>query len=153
MNLLAIFPKDRAQQGTLQLFDGNASKVGEWPCLGKADNERAKQKGNPSRDPVKRFGDTPIGTWKVRIGVAQKNIAAYGPLAPFTLWPTGGQALASHSPANRRSGIWVHGGDFNKAGGLRPTFGCIRVHNETMAALHRLASQYGAIETMETKET
>lgn len=151
MTLLATFPTDRAQQGKLQAFVGQ-SMVGEWPCLGKADNAKAKASGNPDRNPLKQFGDTPTGTWKVRVGVGQTDIATYGPLAPFTLWPSGGQALASHAPSNRRTGIWIHGGALNKAGGLRPTYGCIRVHDATMEALHSLARKHGPIDMLETKE-
>lgn len=151
MRLVATFPADRSQQGKLQAFVGQA-QIGEWPCLGKADNARAKQSGNPTRDPLKQFGDTPTGTWKVRVGTVQTDIATYGLLAPFTLWPSGGAALESHSPTNRRTGIWIHGGALNAAGGLRPTYGCIRVHDATMDALHALARKHGPIETLETQE-
>lgn len=151
MTLTVTFPTDRAQQGTLRAFVGN-TQVGEWPCLGKADNAKAKASGNPTRNPLKQFGDTPTGTWKVRVGIVQTDIATYGTLAPYTLWPTGGQALESHSPENRRTGIWIHGGALNKAGGLRPTYGCIRVHDATMAALQDLTRKHGPIDMLETKE-
>lgn len=155
MELVAIFPKDRTKLGTIEARNG-ASLIESFQMYAKSDNAEAAKHGNASRNPLKPFGDTPTGTWNVRTGKAftsAADVRTYGPNPVFTLWPTGGQALASHGPNNRRTGIWLHGGALNASGGLRPTFGCLRVHNETMARLHDLAKQHGPITTLETKES
>jgi len=151
MNLVAILPKDRSQTGTLEAWNAG-TLVGSFSVLGKADNAMARQKLNPTRDPVKQFGDTPVGTWRMTCGACQLDVGTYGTEPVYTMWPLSGQALASHSPANRRAGIWLHGGEPNAAGGLRPTYGCLRVSDVTMAALHALTAKHGGIDTMETKE-
>ena len=151
MHIVANLPRDRTQTGTLEVWHDGAL-VASYLCYAKADNAEAARRGNPERDPLKPFGDTPCGKWKATVGNAQENIATYGPEPVIMLWPLDGQAYASHQPQNRRVGIWIHGGALNEAGGLRPTYGCIRVHNETMAALHTHIRQVGDIEYVETRE-
>lgn len=151
MNLIALLPKDRTQRGKLQLWrDGSLIQV--FDVLGKSDNETARKRNNTSRNPLLPFGDTPVGTWKVAVGPIKSDHKTYGHNPVLMLWPTGGPALVSHDAAHRRTGIWLHGGDTNALGNLRPTFGCLRVHNETMARLHELSKQHGQITTLETKE-
>lgn len=151
MTLIAIFPKDRTQAGTLEAWSGE-TLLGTFPVLGKADNDTARVKGNPTRNPEKPYGDTPAGVWRIRVGIIKQDAHAYGPHRIFVMWPLSGQAMRAYEPPNRRNGICLHGGALNAAGGLRPTYGCPRVHNETMARLHELEAQYGRIETIETKE-
>lgn len=151
MNLIATFPADRHQLGTLKAM-ANGSLLASWSAYGKADDAEAARFGNPSRNPLQRFGDTPVGMWKVTLGKVNPPVETYGPNPVLMLWPLSGQALASHGPDRRRAGIWVHGGDLNAAGGLRPTYGCVRVANETMAAILALSAIHGPIETLETRE-
>ena len=152
VRLIATFHIDRSQTGTIKAVSSDGAALGQWPCLGKSDNAKAIAMKNHNRDPLKQFGDTPCGTWKVSIGKKQEDESTYGCLPPFTLWPTDGDALLSHSPINRRSGIWIHSGDLTKSSGLRVTYGCIRVHESTMRELHALAKTYGGIESLETRE-
>ncbi len=155
IRLIAKLPKDRTQLGTISAYVDGEHR-GQWPCYGKADNAMAAAKGNPSRNPLKQFGDTPTGTWKMIMGAKQSNTNTYGVHPVIMLNPTGGQALNSYSPDNRRSGIWIHGGSPNRAGGLRPTNGCIRVADEDMVAIHALhpstvCGQYiGELEVIES---
>lgn len=151
MKLIATFPTDRAKLGTLEAFDNRDARIGSWPCFGKADNATAAKKGNPSRNPERPFGDTPLGEWTVNVGGINKDKATYGPHQVFMLWPTAGQALVAYNQW-KRSGIWLHGGDLNAAGQLRPTYGCIRVANATMAELHEIVRRLGKFTTLETKE-
>lgn len=154
MELIALLPKDRTKLGMLEVRDG-AKLIETFQVYAKADNAMAAKHGNAKRNPIKPFGDTPLGTWNARLGKAftsVEDIRTYGPNPVLTLWPTGGQALISHEPKNRRTGIWLHGGDLNASGALRPTYGCLRVHDSTMARLHELSKQHGPITTLETKE-
>lgn len=151
MEITVLLPKNRTQLGTLTAtHDGR--ELGSYAVYGKSDNATAKAKGNADRDPLKPFGDTPTGHWKVTVGNKHADTHTYGTEPVFMLWPLDGQALASHGPRYRRTGIWLHGGGLNAAGGLRPTFGCLRVHNETMAKLHTFIRQLGPISTFVTKE-
>jgi len=151
MNWVALLPADRSQQGTLEVWIDGALRA-SYPCLGKADDAMAKQKGNPKRERLRPFGDTPLGTWTVRVGIRKREIDVYGPHPVLMLWPTGGEAMAAYSSPNRRSGIWIHGGRFNAAGGLRPTYGCVRVSDQTMAELHDFIARRGLPTNFETKE-
>lgn len=150
MTLIALLPVDRNQLGTLQAcFDGAVAET--FPCLGKADLATAARKGNPKCNPERPYGDTPTGTWRLRVGGIQRDSHAYGTHRVLLLWPLGGQGYLSYTLGGR-GGIWIHGGDLNAAGGLRPTYGSIRVSNETMARLLVLIDQHGQIETLEIKE-
>ncbi len=151
LHLIALLPVDRSQQGTLQVWS-DGSLVASFPCLGKADDAMARQKGNPKRERRRPFGDTPLGTWTVRVGIRKREVDVYGPEMVLMLWPTGGEAMQAYAAPNRRNGIWIHGGDPNAAGGLRPTYGCLRVSNKTMAELHKLIARFGFPVTLETKE-
>jgi hypothetical protein len=150
MKLIALLPKDRTKLGTLQAISGSTILC-EWPCYAKADNFTAKHHGNPTRDPEKKYGDTPLGNWNVKIGEKQTDTAAYGVHPVIVMLPIDGPALRAYQ-IGERSGIWLHGGKLNASGQLRPTFGCIRVHDSTMAELLLLAKKHGSPDTLETKE-
>jgi hypothetical protein len=150
MKLVATFRKDRSLMSELKVT--HSGGVETFLCLGKADDAMAAKKRNKLRDPRRPYGDTPTGTWTARLGVIQREARTYGPYAVIMLWPESGQAKEAYEPPNPRSGIWIHGGDLNSNRQLRPTFGCIRVSNETMARLVELLNQNGRIATLETKE-
>lgn len=153
MRIEITLPRDRTQPGRLVVFGPNGTQLGSFPALGKADNQEAARRGNPTRNPLRPFGDTPTGTWSAKVGKVMPDTSTYGLHPVIYLWPTGGDALTSHSPLNRRTGIWLHGGSLGAAGQLRPTYGCIRVHDGTMARLHGWIRQYGPITNLEIKES
>lgn len=129
-------PKDRTKLGTLSCGDFSCA------CLGKSDNLTAKKNGNPGRDPLKQFGDTPLGTYTVSIGPVAWPVTAYGIHPVLRIDPTGGDALVAESEG-KRSGLLIHGGALNHHGQLRPTFGCIRVRNEHQKELVSRVKQAG----------
>lgn len=153
MRIVITFQRDRSQLGRIEVFAPNGTKLGSFPALGKADNQEAARRNNPDRNPLRPFGDTPTGTWRATVGKVMPDTSTYGIHAVIWLWPTGGDALTSHSPLNRRTGIWLHGGSLGPAGQLRPTYGCVRVHDGTMARLHGWIRQYGPIQNFEIKES
>lgn len=126
-------PANRALTGTLRIIDEAGVVLFSCPCLGKADNARARAENNPTRDPLRRFGDTPLGLWRARIGRKMADTRTYGIHRVITLEGLGGDALRACQ--NGRSGIWAHGGALDLLRRLRPTFGCIRVADDHMAAI------------------
>lgn len=133
------FTADRWQTGTLSLVDKNgATLAGPFRTLGKADNANAAAKGNPTRNPLRRWGDTPTGTYRVvrlQSSGPGTNYPAYnyGPDAVIVLDPLSGDALTAKQ--NGRTGLLIHGGAPGENGRLRATHGCIRLSNADMAAL------------------
>ncbi len=142
MRIEARLPKDRNIPGVLRIVDERAVTAFSCPCLGKADNARARAEGNPTRDPLRRFGDTPLGLWRARIGRKMADTRTYGVHRVVTLQGLGGDALRACQ--NGRSGIWLHGGVLNMRRLLRPTFGCLRVADDHMAAILEILDRYFA---------
>jgi hypothetical protein len=129
-------PGNRTKLGLITLKNGIEVVWGPVSCYGKADDQQAALHGNPTRDPLKPFGDTPLGAYACEIGkpVVTPTIAhSYGPNGYVVLTPISGQAMIAAK--NGRFGILIHGGVLNGAGKLRPTFGCVRVPNEKLKIL------------------
>jgi hypothetical protein len=138
LKIVVNLPADRKQYGRLSLIDADGTVLfGPVSVLGKSDNQSAAAHGNPSRDPVKPFGDTPTGTFQCMLGKAgqltQQLTHSYGPYGWISLDPQTGQALQAKQ--NGRFGLLIHGGDLNAQGRLRPTFGCIRMFNPDLGKL------------------
>jgi len=125
---------NRRNLGQLTLFDEKGDlAVGPFQVLGRSSNkwwdkEIKKTVYNPNkgRDPVKKFGDTPTGTYGVEI-ITHPNDSTYGPHF-IKLDPTGGDALVAE--ANGRAGIGIHGGGTNPIfgnGKFSSTKGCVRM--------------------------
>ena len=125
-------PANRALPGWLRVLDASGNTVFACACLGKADNAEAIARRNASRDPLKPFGDTPLGSWIGTIGPKMADTRTYGVNPVIMLRATGGDAL--QAAKNGRAGIWIHGGSL-RMGNLRPTFGCVRVADPMMAAI------------------
>lgn len=133
-------PADRRGIGNLRLLPkaivGSTSSqslqtgLPQIPCIGKADNARAADKGNPYRDPIRPFGDTPFGLYKpapiLRLEPTHARMGSYF----LPLDGTAGEALKAAS--NGRNGLGIHGGRGDR---LVPTYGCIRLRDRDMAAL------------------
>lgn len=129
-------PRDRWRLGTLQVEDVAGHLVaGPFPCYGKADNAEALAHGNPSRAPTRPYGDHPLGIY--RITEFREHYKDFGPWF-ILLEPTAGPALVA--ARNGRSGLAIHGGPLNAEGRLRPTFGCVRVHDATLLAIRSFLS-------------
>jgi hypothetical protein len=62
MLISVTVPKDRTKYGTV------ACGAFACRCYCKADNAAAEAAGNATRDPRKREGDTPTGTYAVSLG-------------------------------------------------------------------------------------
>ena len=132
-------PTDRKKTGTLTLVDTTTGLTlfGPSPVLGRAARDTAKAKGNAAADPLKPFGDTPQGTYKVTTIV--KNGAGttrpslqYGESGSIVLDPSAGEALTAKN--NGQTGILIHAGRHANssvvaASALKSTNGCIRMRD------------------------
>lgn len=132
MRILIDLPEDRRAPGQLKLLDGDRL-VFTCACLGKADNARAQKADNPMRDPLKPFGDTPIGRYSGSVVGPDEDTNGFGVHGRIALTPIAGAALLSVKAG--RAGIMIHGGAPNSAGKLRPTYGCVRVSDDSMAQI------------------
>jgi hypothetical protein len=151
MILRATLPKNRDIPGELVALDDGAV-IHRCPVLGRSDNARARQEGNPTRNPLLPFGDTPTGLWQCSKRGPVSPASTYGVHPVVVMNPIGGDALR----ASKRCGIWLHGGAPGRAAVwayLRPTFGCLRVADDDMRQIWLLAATFGEPETIETLET
>lgn len=126
---------ERTKLGKLMVLN-NETPAFTCPAYGKADGQAAAEKRNPTRDALKKFGDTPFGGYGFR--VEKINITSYPPRTYgvdniIRLLPLSGDAKKAMD--NGRGGLLIHGGDLNAAGKLRPTNGCVRVSNADMKKL------------------
>lgn len=137
---------NRRGLGRLRLLDQLGKVSYQCPCLGRSDDTRARAEGNPSRDPLRRFGDIPAGLYVARVEPrAMLPERTYGPHRPIRL-------IAKHGPAviaverNGRTGLLQHGGDLGPTGLLRPTHGCVRTANEDQARILEILDAAGITE-------
>lgn len=132
-------PANRTQLGELSLLADDGTVIaGPFAAYAKADGHTATANGNPTRNPLLPFGDTPNGTYIV-IGLeatgpgTTRDAHSYGPNGAIRLEPTSGDALISAGLG--RQFLLIHGGDLNPGGDLRPTNGCVRLSDDDMLAL------------------
>ena len=159
-------PPIRTMLGRLRLIElherSDEVLFGPVDCNLKADNKAAAAKGNSDRNPALPFGDTPLGLYncyphRVTGTTANGDLRKLGPHGWISLDPQEGQALAAKQ--NGRHGLLIHGGEPSPSGGLRPTFGCVRLANSDMAALqdairaHEPATVQCRVEEMESSPT
>lgn len=137
MNLLAELPMDREAEGQFSVLDDEGHCVlGPVRCRGEADDAEEARHGTPDDDSIGVFGDHPFG--KSRLTAIEQNkqpVRSYGRFF-FRLFPLTGEAKAGWKAGRR--GLGLHGGDLGLDGTLRPTFGCLRLDNETCEALAKL---------------
>jgi len=148
LTLNAILPKDRMKLGRFYLVASDGTRLIDGrPVLGKSDNLAAIQHGNPEHDPLKPFGDTPLGLYQCVVIPPSPNWDSYGPNRRILLVPKSGPCVAAEAPPGNRRGLEWHGGKVNPAfakiwDSLRPTDGCLRSHDEDMAAIGAFYDQY-----------
>jgi len=125
MKLLVTLPVNRAYSGYFVGTDDAGKVLCHGRCLGKADNGRAAQEGNPERDSRKPFGDTPTGDYApTRAVIYALTSKTYGK-GHIDLDGLTGDAMAAVEGG--RTGIWIHAGRDYTDGRIVPTHGCLRV--------------------------
>lgn len=128
MLITISLPANRQKYGTLTCGDFTAA------CCAQSDLMAAIKAGNPSRDALKPYGNTPLGRYRGNLGSVLQPERSYGPHRVIELHPIDGDAL--HAAKNGRDGFLIHGGDLAPDGiNLRPTHGCVRLSNRDMQFL------------------
>ena len=152
MILRVTLPRNRNIPGELVALDDDGQVIHRCPVLGKADNAKAAEMGNPTRNPLLRFGDTPTGLWCCEKRGPEAPASTYGVHSVIVMIPISGDALR----ASTRSGIWLHGGAPGRNSAtafLRRTHGCLRVADDDMRQIWRLSATFGEPETLEVTES
>lgn len=137
-------PADRTKTGTLVLVDPVTGGVlfGPVPVLGHAAKGKAEQNGNPGRDPLRPYGHTPLGGYRVTAirpsGNAHYDAARYGGSGVVALDPVDGDARTAEQ--NGRTGLLIHAGrhpnaPFLQPSALKSTNGCIRILEHDLVRL------------------
>lgn len=127
---------DRRQAGTLVVRKvGGQVLLADIPVLGRADQGTAERMQNASADPLKPFGNTPLGGYGVTQIISTGpgtpyDAVRYGPNGAIRLEPVSGDALVAK--LNGRTGLLIHAGREKANGKLTPTNGCLRVSNSNM---------------------
>jgi hypothetical protein len=147
MRIEVKLPKwpERFAEGKAELINDSGEVLLAYRVLGRSDNRRAASVGNPTRDPLRRFGDIPAGEYLARVEPREMlPRRTYGPYRPIRLIPVGGPAL--EALRNGRSGLLQHSGSPTATGALRPTFGCVRCYDADQLALLALLDAAGITE-------
>jgi len=136
--LHVYLPEDRRGIGDALLCTTWAMSFGPWPVLGKADNRTAARHGNPSRDPIQPYGDTPLGAyWPRAFQPVPANRQARFGAHWLPLVGRGGDAWRAMEAG--RGGLYLHGG---RGDILMPTYGCLRMRDRD---LEKLAARAGGL--------
>lgn len=159
VRLSVEFPVNRDRCGELKLLDEQGRTVcGPFPVAGRASDVTARNNGNPTRNPLFRYGDTPVGSYRVQSLLKsgpRTNFPAsqWGPNGVVVIEPVDGEAAIAE--ANGRFRFLITGGDLSNDGGLVSTAGGLRLSNRHMRALVRALSRDTVLEcdVMEAKRT
>jgi len=139
IRIVVALPRDRDFCGSLLVFaDSGEALCGPFPVAARAGDALAAAHGNPSRNPLQRYGDTPTGAWRVREILASGSGTPfyeqeYGPNGVVVLEAAGGEAALAD--ANGRFRLFIQGGELSLDGRLRVTAGAMRLTNAALAAL------------------
>ncbi len=134
--VLITVPKDRTKAGKLVLHDANHNPLFSCLCLARS----AGHATNPTRDPLKYRGNTPVGKYALtHIVHLAKPITGIGsiwcPLDPDDFYDT----QARKAELKGRTGLGIHGGRGDAA--LKATHGCVRLKDRDMADFARIAGK------------
>lgn len=136
-------PKSRDGLGLIAIIDDlGCEAMSPRQCLAIA----GKSKKNPNRNPVFRYGDVPLGTYRFTIQPEGEDVDEFGPYRVILLHPVAGQCVQALE--NGRDRLMIHGGQLQftaggKFDGLRPTFNGVRCFNKTMSKLNACLDYLG----------
>jgi len=140
MNRLVVeFLADRGRCGRLTLFDLRGRRLcGPFPVAGRSTDSLAAAHGNPRRNPILRYGDTPTGSYRLsqilKSGKGTSLPAAeFGPHGVAVI--EGISGAAAMAEANGRFHFLIQGGRRAASGDLRSTAGALRLANEHLRVL------------------
>lgn len=140
MNSLATVtitaPRDRTKPGQLVLRNIKGETIFSCQCLLRSVGHAS----NPTRDPLKFRGDTPLGKYETTF---VSHLAEPAP-GIGSLWVGLDPSDFYDTPARRaelagRRGLGIHGGRGNAV--LKATHGCVRLLDRDMADFARVAGK------------
>jgi hypothetical protein len=147
MRIVVELPRNRDCCGSLFVFQATGEILcGPFAVGARANDQLASARGNPTRNPLHRFGDTPSGTWRVREILPsgpETNFpeGEFGPHGVVVLEATGGDAALAD--ANGRFRILIQAGQPSADGRLRATAGALRLSNEAQLQLLKAIEERG----------
>jgi hypothetical protein len=138
---------DKPQYGFLSVYSGDQYRSILYPervfVYLAVDREKASANRNATLDSLLPYGPAPLGRYKYDSLVRNPSFASiktseghstYSNYYPIQL--SGVDGPVKEAKRNGRSHIWIHGGDLDSEGNIRPTFGCIRVEDHVIASLN-----------------
>ncbi len=138
--LIVTLPPQRDVEGTVHLEEDGRRLAGPFPVCGRADSSAALRHGNPTRNPLLPFGDTPLGLYRV-LGLLPSGFGTalprkhFGPNDVLVLQPIGGDAALAD--ANGRFHTLIQGGQESRDKRLLPTNGSLRLRDKDQKRLLR----------------
>ena len=142
VRILIELGPDRDRLGALSALDVSGKTVlGPFPVAARASDALANRQGNPRRDPLFPYGDTPTGSYVIRQLMRSGNrtafpVAQFGPYGVIVLEGISGDAALAE--ANGRFHVLIEGGKPANADTLAATAGALRLRNEHQRALMAL---------------
>lgn len=125
--------RDRNLCGVLSMEDETgACLLGPFPVAARASDAFSALHQNSSRDPELRYGDTPVGHYRLRHHLPSSDLGQFGP-GILVLEPAAGAAALAE--ANGRARFFIHGGKTGPDGMLRSTSGALRLADAHMQLL------------------
>ncbi|MGC9953346.1 MAG: hypothetical protein ABSD21_03605 [Rhizomicrobium sp.] len=131
--IIVELPADRDFCGTLTYVDEQGQvRAGPFPVAARGSERLAAARGNATRNPLLRFGDTPLGTYRVRQILPSGNGTIYeaslfGPSGVIVIEAMEGDAALAD--ANGRTRFFIAGGALAPDGCLRSGSGNLRLSN------------------------
>lgn len=121
LKVIITLPTNRWNTGIIRVETPKGEELFASLCRGKADGQNAAKHGNPSRDPMQQWGDTPTGTYdKTRLVEFAERTQLGDAWVPIK----GKSGDARTARVNGRTGLGIHAGRGEK---LMATYGCVRL--------------------------
>jgi hypothetical protein len=139
VRLVVELSSDRSDCGTLMVCSKRGGRLcGPFPVAARATDPLAAAAGNPKRNPLLRYGDTPTGGYIVtRLLKSGRGTrfptVQFGANGVIVLEPVSGAAAAAE--ANGRFHFLIAGGRLSREGCLRSTAGGLRLTDDHLRAL------------------
>ncbi len=136
--IVVRLPENRDYCGELRLQIGPRLSLGPWPVAGRSSDELALRHGNPQRLRTLRYGDTPLGLYRLRrvlptgAGTPYPK-AQHGACGVLVFESRSGEGALAE--ANGRFYLGLIGGRSARNGRLRSTAGALRLANAHLRQL------------------
>ena len=144
MNIVIHLPRERDFAGTLALVNDQGETVaGPFAVCGRASDRAAAAHGNPGRLTTMPYGDTPLGTYRMRQILPSGRGTTYGdkeygPHGVVVLDAVSGDAALAEAAG--RFHIFIQGGVSGPQKRLLATNGCLRLSDADQKRLVRAIS-------------